>query len=521
MGEDGAPGGSWFSQGKRGILAPFAVGTIDQALMAALNVKHGFVRAFGLAGKVVILDEVHSYDLFTGTLIDSLLEILSHLKCTVIILSATLTRERRASLTASTIASLEYPLITAKQGTGDVLEVGINNSTDSSIDVKITDEAASIEEAISRAEHGQQVLWIENTVDDAQRIYRVLSARATDLRISCGLLHSRFTKASRAKHEDLWVALYGKDGHGHRLGSGRILVGTQVLEQSLDIDSDFLVSRIAPADMLLQRMGRLWRHEQTPRPSSARREAWIIAPKLERALVNPIREFGSTGLVYAPYVLCRTLEVWQGIDILSIPSQIRSILEKTYTKRPENERMAYLLSQLEEKGNKLRQLALRGLARGGTTQPDESAQTRYSEIDSTEVILLRYLHLSPDKKWMRVGLLDGTEYSIPIAGKGLKKAQVREIISCLGEHTARVASHLAPSKMHYSEAQWLKDYLYLGNPDFEEGVPFRIGIVDDSGMVRLNNNGNGNLKYRISYSETLGYQAEKIAADIYTDGETD
>ncbi|MDO9106508.1 MAG: CRISPR-associated endonuclease Cas3'' [Methylovulum sp.] len=87
LGVEGNPNGSWFESGKRGILAPFAVGTIDQALMAVMNVKHGFVRAFGLAGKVVILDEVHSYDAYTGTLLDELVTALRGLQCTVIILS--------------------------------------------------------------------------------------------------------------------------------------------------------------------------------------------------------------------------------------------------------------------------------------------------------------------------------------------------------------------------------------------------------------------------------------------------
>ncbi len=91
LGEDGAPGHSWFNSSKRGLLAPFAVGTIDQALMAVMNVKHGFVRTFGLAGKVVILDEVHSYDSYTGTILKELVSVLRKLHCTVIILSATLT----------------------------------------------------------------------------------------------------------------------------------------------------------------------------------------------------------------------------------------------------------------------------------------------------------------------------------------------------------------------------------------------------------------------------------------------
>lgn len=115
MGEEGKPGGSWFASRKRGLLAPFAVGTLDQALMAAMNVTHGFVRAYGLAGKVVVLDEVHSYDSFTSLIMHRLVEILRALHCTVIILSATLTQSRRAALlSASSTDSDAYPLISAQ-----------------------------------------------------------------------------------------------------------------------------------------------------------------------------------------------------------------------------------------------------------------------------------------------------------------------------------------------------------------------------------------------------------------------
>jgi CRISPR-associated endonuclease/helicase Cas3 len=108
MGEDGQPGRSWFDYSKRGLLAPFAVGTIDQALMAVMNVKHGFVRTFGLAGKVVILDEVHSYDSYTGTILDSLVKALNEIHCTVIILSATLSIGRRAAFLRMIIRLVGY-----------------------------------------------------------------------------------------------------------------------------------------------------------------------------------------------------------------------------------------------------------------------------------------------------------------------------------------------------------------------------------------------------------------------------
>ena len=117
-GEHVRAGRSWFASSKHALLARFGVGTVDQALQGVVAVKHFFVRRFGLAGKVVILDEVHSYDVYTGALITQLIHELLALRCSVIVLSATLTQERRKDLVAAaggdplSIASSAYPLIT-------------------------------------------------------------------------------------------------------------------------------------------------------------------------------------------------------------------------------------------------------------------------------------------------------------------------------------------------------------------------------------------------------------------------
>src|ERR1039457_5880321 len=96
--DDARTGRDWFSSAKRALIAPFGVGTIDQALLGVVAAKHFFVRHFSLAGKVVILAEIHSYDLYTGTLIDKLITTLEGLGCTVIVLSATLTGKRRGQM---------------------------------------------------------------------------------------------------------------------------------------------------------------------------------------------------------------------------------------------------------------------------------------------------------------------------------------------------------------------------------------------------------------------------------------
>ena len=510
MGEEGNPGGAWFAQGKRGILAPFAVGTIDQALMAVMNVKHGFVRTFGLAGKVVILDEVHSYDSFTGTILDALVTALRRLHCTVIILSATLTRERRAKLLGIAALASNYPLITAQPNIGELAEIAVGVIPDVAVAVAHQTEANAIEEVLRRAEAGQQVLWIENTVNEAQGIYKILAARAGGLGVACGLLHSRFTKADRAASEETWVTCFGKNGGVGRGQQGRILVGTQVLEQSLDIDADFLVTRIAPTDMLLQRLGRLWRHTETKRPADARREAWILSPDLAAAIATPEVALGATAKVYAPYVLCRSLAVWQGVTQVDLPGQIRELIEATYAKRAESEQMAKHLQQVEKECSKLERFALLGLAAGGTTQAEEKAKTRYSEQESTEVLLLRAYQPDPQRHGTRLILLNRERVWLPQNGRSLPRSDWRTLSATLMQNTLKVTDYLAPKAVNKSQLIGLADYFYLGKPEYDESDLLRVALVkEDESLVALDG-AQANDKYQLSYNSWQGYFAKKM-----------
>lgn len=508
MGEEGNPGGSWFAHSKRGILAPFAVGTIDQALMAVMNVKHGFVRTFGLAGKVVILDEVHSYDSFTGTLLDALVKALRELHCTVIILSATLTQERRTILLGASSMSLDYPLISAYPKAGSVQEYPINATVDDYVNITHTKDDQAFEEVLRRAEEGQHALWIENTVDEAQALYRRLAARSQGQPWECGLLHSRFTKTDRAAQEDLWVTLFGKGGAQTRANRGRILVGTQVLEQSLDIDADFLVTRMAPTDMLLQRLGRLWRHKETDRPPSARRDMWLLSPDLVDAIEDPQEAFGPTAKVYDHYVLCRSLEVLQDVKNIRIPGEIRSLIEATYSPREEKDAMQRYFSQLREKRSTLQSLALVGLSRAGTTQSEEAAGTRYSSLEATEVLLIRSCREESGGTW--VTLLNDERLFVPRNGRSLARAEWGHISAILAQNVVKVASYLAPEKVGRTQISWLADYFYLGRPEYDEEALLRVALVHETGSVRSLYGDAPNSHYHLRYDHRMGYQVQKL-----------
>ena len=497
LGKHGAPNKSWFSQGKRGILAPFAVGTVDQALLSPMHVRHGALRTFGLAGKTVILDEVHSYDAYTGSILDALVAQLRSLGCTVIILSATITAARRAALlqqAASIIA--DYPLISAAPLTGSPAAIPCQAPAESQtlLGHPAGDDEA-MEEALLRAEGGQRVLWIENTVAEAQARWRLLAARAKEMgNLPCGLLHSRFTPADREANEAEWTAHFAHTASG-RGTQGALLVGTQVVEQSLDLDADFLITRFCPTDMLLQRLGRLWRHADTKRPPSARREAWLLHPTLDAARNNPKTAFGSSGHVYEPYVLTRSLELWHTRPAISLPSEIRRILEATYASRAETApAMHTAYNAMQRKVEALQSRAR--FALGNVFQPlpdgEDDPPTRLNERKELSVLLLRHC----DAATRRVTLPDGTALNLRAdenSGQWLRRSRTA---AALLRSVVRVPENLAPTS---TPPQWFEPWLYCQQ--------LRIGLLDESGAVRELDSAPP--ARRLRYSSSEGYSEWK------------
>lgn len=503
MGEEGAPGHEWFNSLKRAILAPFGVGTLDQALLAALpDVRHSFVRSFGLLGKVVILDEVHSYDSYTGLLLDCLIERLRQLHCTVLILSATLTCKRRTDMLSCNTERNDYPLVSSLTlDDARLRETPVDPLPDCEVILHACDaEQNAFTEAFERSLQGQQVLWIENTVAEAQDSYKKLAAQTAG-NVELGLLHSRFLPHDRAYLEKRWTGYYGKDGN-ERGTHGRILVGTQILEQSLDIDADFLVTRLCPADMFLQRLGRLWRHSLPDRARGARREAWLLVPSQTKDL-RP-ENFGKSARVYAPYVLVRSLEELRPLTTVRLPGQIRPLMEAVYAERDEKGLLAKLKNDVKEEVDKLTRYARLAQSELGQARSDSIA-TRYSEIDSTPVLLMRKVDV--DKDGMRARFVDGSEVFFPRTIKAYDKSAWRRLALVLDSNTLSVAHYHAPQgKLSKQMKECLKDFVYLGE---DEDCALRIALVTESGDLRAMDAGPASDYYQLEYTTHLGYMANK------------
>ncbi len=348
--DDDAPTGrgsviasEWFTYRKRGLLAPFGVGTIDQALMAVLSTRHGFLRLFALAGKTVIIDEVHAYDIYMSTLLDYLLQWLKRVGCGVVLLSATLPARTRRRLFAAwegvrscnesegDAVTPAYPRVSWATPSG-IESRGFPAVRCQRVSLLWLSASDSLGEYLRNAlEGGGCAAVICNTVTSAQNLYRELRQFfSTD---ELELFHARFPFGARQARESRVLHDFGKADPGTGstgVRSRRVLVATQVIEQSLDIDFDLMISELAPVDLLLQRAGRLHRHARERPSGLAVAQLAILGPAVS---LSEIPDWGLSGRVYWPHALLRTWLAIRDRRLIVIPDDLEELIEAVYDDR--------------------------------------------------------------------------------------------------------------------------------------------------------------------------------------------
>lgn len=332
---------SWFTARKRGILASFGTGTIDQALMAVLKVRHFFLRLFGLSGRLLVLDEVHAYDAYMSEEINKLIGWLSYCDSSLILLSATLPQARRKKLleafSSDAVISddLRYPCVIGVDSNGQIECEEVSGLEESTVTFSPficsrEEKAESIVRFLmQKLTDGGCAACILNTVSDAQAVYEAVKKNMTGIsNEDLILFHSRFTLERRLKIEEDVLSRYKKGGKRPRKG---IVIATQVLEQSLDVDFDVMVSDLAPIDLLLQRAGRLHRHNN-PRPAlMQKREIYVLMPDI----FAEAPDFGGSKYVYFPDILSKTAllfsdrKVYQN-RLVNLPYGVSPIIEEVY-----------------------------------------------------------------------------------------------------------------------------------------------------------------------------------------------
>ncbi len=398
----GAQCAAWIADDRRkAFLAEIGVGTIDQALLAVLPSRHAMLRLFGLSQRVLVVDEAHAYDAYMGEELKGLLQFHAALGGSAIVLSATLTAAQRADLAASFWKGLHdagpapaptemaYPLATmvsraAIRTQGMPVADGLRRR----VVIERVASAEAAADAIAReAAAGAAVAWIRNAVDDTIEACTLLRARGLEPM----LFHARFAMGDRLARENEVLDTFGKASTRSQR-EGRVLVATQVVEQSLDLDFDLMVSDLAPADLLIQRAGRIWRHADRPRPLDTPR-LLLLSP--EPVAKPPTTWLGAelrrTGAVYADHALLwRSARALLAAGEIAVPENIRALVEAAYDRdAPDAEPPGFDRAAFNAEGQRLKDqgVALLNLLSfepayrrdAGPWEPDVRTPTRLGE----------------------------------------------------------------------------------------------------------------------------------------------
>lgn len=370
---------AWLADGrKRSLLGAVGVGTIDQLLLAVMPRKHQSLRLWGASRSVLIVDEVHAYDSYMTALLQRLLLYHAALGGSAIIMSATLPQTLRHALTqtwqngmrwgrsssppgeealdvstacphegsAPRPVSVPWPLLT-RISTEGITELAIKTRPDRvrTLMVQQSDDLEqTISHLLSAVSQGQCACWIRNTVYDAVAAYKLLKERLPST-VSLHLFHARFTLGDRLTIEGEVLERFGPESQPSQR-AGQILIATQVVEQSLDLDFDVLVSDLAPIELLIQRAGRLHRHDRDASGllRKDRTEAVLSPPRAAPLLwiYGPLphddvdEKWYSSVLPKASFVYPDHANLWlsarilQTLGCIQLPGGARTLIEAVY-----------------------------------------------------------------------------------------------------------------------------------------------------------------------------------------------
>ncbi|MEU0977702.1 type I-E CRISPR-associated protein Cse1/CasA [Streptomyces griseus] len=465
----------WLRGRKKALLSSFAVGTVDQVLFAGLKSRHLALRHLAVAGKVVIVDEVHAYDAYMSAYLDRVLEWLAAYRVPVVMLSATLPAHRRRELAAAyageetpeladalDLPDDAYPLITAVASGGLVLTARPEPASGRRTEVvleRLGDGPALLAARLDEElRDGGCALVVRNTVD------RVLEA-AEHLRAHFGaeavtVAHSRFVAADRARNDTVLCERFGPAGD--RPAGPHIVVASQVVEQSLDIDFDLLVTDLAPVDLVLQRMGRLHRHPRTRPPRLARARCLITGVEDWHA-ERPVPVRGSLAVYQGPHTLLRALAVLgphlDGVPLV-LPDHISPLVQAAYDERPvgpahwapvlDEARRQYLtrLAEKRERADVFRLGPVRrpgrplfGWLDGNAGDADDSRTGRAQVRDSEQSLEVLVVQRRADGRLTTVSWLDGGRGGLDLPEHAPPPPRAAEVV-------AACALTLPPSLTH-------------------------------------------------------------------------
>ncbi|OEY65570.1 CRISPR-associated helicase/endonuclease Cas3 [Marinobacter sp. X15-166B] len=411
---------------KKALLAPVGVGTLDQTLLAVLPRRHQSLRLLGLNRKVLIFDEVHSADEYMFELLDGLLKLHLHQGGSVILLTATLSQNQRQRLANIWLSAVGIPVLALEETafplathiTIDpelpIKEQPLKSRPEVSREVAVSvvhSESECLDVILASVAQGQCVVWIRNTVNDALAAHALVQ-EAIENPDDCLLFHSRFVLHDRKVIENKVLDIFGKQG-GSQQRQGRVLIATQVFQESLDADTDVMISDICPIDDLIQRAGRLHRHtrnnqghyQQGISDQRAAPVLYVHAPEWED---SPTADWLSLQFQNTEYVYRSPGRLWLGLRTLltngaiRMPEDARTLIESVYSVEAYEQIPASLVAKEHELIGAQRAKAakassqLLNLAKGYSdkssrywTEDNHDISTRYRDIETVSVLLLK------------------------------------------------------------------------------------------------------------------------------------
>lgn len=509
----------WFAGRKTTILDDFLVGTVDQFLLAALKQRHLALRHLGFSKKVVVIDEVHAYDTYMSQYLQEALTWMGAYGVPVILLSATLPKSTRTQLVKSymkgrgvrlkeSVDSDHYPLITFTDGNQLQTYDRFERSESKKIRIEKINEneiRILVRDLISK---GGNIGIVVNTVKKAQVLAKALAA---DFGEECiELLHSAFIASERSRKEEALLKMIGNGEDVKRPGK-KIVIGTQVIEQSLDIDFDVMLSELCPMDLLIQRLGRLHRHQRT-RPA-AHQEPVLYVFGTDGDLIF---DSGSKA-VYGGYLLTRTQYYLP--DSIVLPDHISPLVEMTYGNHE-----LVLEKGLQEEYTKYKQEAEKNRelkkekARVFRLKEPVLVKRKYGSMDLVGWLENPQFNLSEERAYAQVRDSDETIEVIALLSRGSGYTTFGSNEDMSGKETDDlIAKKIASSTIKLPQVlcrtyniedtlKALEEYTLAHFPRWESSPWLKgtLGIIFDSNHDYLLNG------YKLHYDGKYGLSTEKV-----------
>lgn len=504
---------------KMGLLSPVSVNTVDQVAKFALTGRSTYPLQGGLVGKTVVFDEVHTYDSYTMEFLLVSLSYLAAHRCPVVILSATLSADRREEIMRSyqggarsswcptpdridaTEAPAAYPLITVvdpRKAPEFVPVIGGSGEPEKSIEigVRFSSEDAVLSDLIhTYTPRGGCVGVIRSTVERAQDAYRALSAAFPESEVI--LLHSRYTSRHRDEIISDIESVVGRKGIRVSDGDRYIVVSTQVIEQSMDFDFDYMISDVAPLDMIAQRTGRLWRHlanTEQGRPVNSPRFDIVSADSGADHFRTNIES--KIGFIYSHHQLHVSIREMSQIGVFHTPDGIAPLIAKMGEEPADGndaERALHeqWVNQDSEHRNRARSYAIEPVPFGSAAKHTSSehrcnvkARPRRDSIRDADGSVEGILLISGQGSFKTV---DGLSVSdSPSAAESLE----------IGSNTIRLPSINGVRQDDFATLDaWESNSILKGR----RVIPIRGGVIDVGGLVFTYSRDLGLVKHRADH----------------------